>query len=373
LVAWRAIDDGDDKETTATEPAPVSRDDLARATVRIDADYGSGSGVIIDREKGLIITNAHVAAPKAPGVAINYLEFADEAPDESDLEVSISDGLDQPAEPRFTASVVAFDGYLDVAVLKLEKTLSGTPVDADDLAELSEVELGDADELKSSDPVSLLGYPAAADSAAPTFTEGVVSGWVQDDRLDTVRAWMTSTATSSGGNSGGLAADEQGRMIGIATLGKPDSKGQIVFSGIRPINLALPVIEAARSGQQYTSPYVVPGPASATVDDLSYGTATAPGEVSPGCRPGSSDDRGPLAVSVEYTGFPGGPHTDVAAALYDGSTMTAVSKTTYPAELKPQGCLTVTFDTEVPAGDYELVIGVGGDLKVVYDEVLTFE
>jgi S1-C subfamily serine protease len=269
--------------------------------------------------------------------------------------------------------VVAFDGYLDVAVLKLDETLSGTPVDDNDLGELSAVRLGDSDDIGSTDKLTLFGYPGAAGSVAPTVTEGVASGWVQDDRLDSVRAFLNTDAVSSGGNSGGLAADENLEMIGIPTIGRRNSDGETVFSGVRPINLVLPVIEAARSGQPYTTPYAIAGPASAKVTGISYAGPEALDMVTPDCRPSESD--GPLALSADYNGFPGGPHTDVMAVLYDDAgTPLALASSVFPAELKAQGCLTMTFDVAPPPpGDYQLKIGVGGDLRVVYDKFLTFE
>ena len=52
------------------------------------------------------------------------------------LRIDVSDGLDESAEPRFYAEVVAVDGYLDVAVMQIETKLSGAPADEDDLARL---------------------------------------------------------------------------------------------------------------------------------------------------------------------------------------------------------------------------------------------
>jgi S1-C subfamily serine protease len=126
------------------------------------------------------------------------MRFSDEQlanPDE--LRIDVSDGLDESAEPRFYAKVVAVDGYLDVAVLKIRTKLSGAPTDDDDLAALSEVPLGDSDDLSTSDEVAFYGFPLAAGSAAPTFTNGVVAGPVQDDRLDEFRAVINTTAAIS--------------------------------------------------------------------------------------------------------------------------------------------------------------------------------
>ena len=67
LLAWR----GGDGASTAT-------DSLARATVRVVINNGWGSGSVVDAEKGLILTNAHVVDPQAPGQAIGTGQSAAE-------------------------------------------------------------------------------------------------------------------------------------------------------------------------------------------------------------------------------------------------------------------------------------------------------
>lgn len=374
--AWQLIDDGGDSSgetgTTATDP-PVTKDDIARATVRVIDEEGGwrGSGVIIDAEKGLILTNAHVAAPSALGLAVYMTEFADEqAENPSRLRIDVSGGLDESAEARFYAKVVAVDGYLDVAVVRIETKLSGAPADEDDLAGLTSVPLGDSDELSTSDDVSFYGYPGAARSTAPTFTNGVVAGSAQDDRLDEFRAKINTTAAISGGNSGGPAVDESGHIVGIATWETFDEGGE-AFSIIRPINLARPVIDAAVNGERYTSPWSERGPREARMPLWNYAEPGPDGRVTSGCTDTAAGGD-PTTIRMEYNGFSRGPHTDVAAALYvpvgDDLRRVATSVTTYPTKLPVRGCLTFTFDSDVPPGTYHLKIGVGGDLRLVVND-----
>lgn len=373
LAAWWLLDDDPPPpEDTSTPVADaVSRDDIARATVQLITDDSGGSGVVIDREKGLILTNAHVAAPSAPGLGVFLGEFSDEQlrnPEE--IRVDVSDGLDESAEPRFYAELVAVDGYLDVAVLRITSKLSGAPAEEDDLAELTEVPLGDSDDLATSDPISFYGYPDASESSAPTYTTGVVSGPVQDERLDEFRAVVNTTADISPGNSGGPAVDESGHVIGVATWRTFDDRGETAFSRIRPINLAKPVIDAAVAGDRYRSPWAERGPRSAKIPFWDYGVPGATGTVTQDCET-SGPGAAPTTLVVDYEGFPRGRHTDVMAALYRraGSSWTRVaySLSDYPTRLRPKGCLTLTFTTDVPPGSYRLKIGVGGDLRVVVD------
>jgi pSer/pThr/pTyr-binding forkhead associated (FHA) protein/S1-C subfamily serine protease len=361
-------EDGPESETVTT----VSPDDIARATVQLTAGSRRGSGVVIDSEKGLILTNAHVAAPSAPGLGVFLNEFADDQdPNPDEIRVDVSDGLDESAEPRFWAELVTVDGYLDVAVIRIRSKLSGAPADEDDLDQLTDVPLGDSDGLGTSDKISFYGYPEASDSAAPTYTTGVVSGPVQDERLDEFRAVINTDAEISPGNSGGPAVDETGHVVGIATWRTFNDRGETAFSRVRPINLAKPVIEAALAGEKYRSPWVERGPRSAKIPFWNYGAPGTRGVVGDDCR-SSGPGVSPTTINVDYEGFPRGKrHTDVMATLSvsDGVDWTPVawSFALYPTRLPPKGCMSLTFSEDVDPGTYRLRIGVGGDLRVVVD------
>lgn len=302
----------------------LDRDALARATVRIEAGNYVGSGEIIDKAKGLILTNAHVVAPQALGQAVASQSFPDEMhPDPGPkVQIDVSPGLDQASEPMFMGSVVAVDGYLDIAVVKITSTLSGALVDQSQLNDLTQVTLGDSGSAQSGDSVLAVGYPVASQSPIATFTTGVVSGFIPDARIGTNLAKLNTSAEISGGNSGGVLADSAGRVIGVTTWGLPDDNGQIALSSARPIDLAKLVISAAENGRPYVSPYVTRAPAGAAVSGVDQVGAGDTGTVTSGCSAAGSGS-GDFALGMHYKGFPAGKQTDVMAALYatgsDGS------------------------------------------------------
>ena len=160
-------------------------DHLARATVRIETNLGSGSGTIIDAEQGLVLTNAHVADPTAPGLALQYGPRAPEPIDT--ISVQVAPGLDRAAEPRYQAEVVASDGYVNIVVLKITRTARGAFLAEGDLDELVDVEIGSSEDIGSGEQVNVVGYPGNTASRAPSLSRGVISGTVQDDRLETNR------------------------------------------------------------------------------------------------------------------------------------------------------------------------------------------
>lgn len=231
-----------------------------------------GSGTILT-PSGLILTNAHVASPASQGDSANE-------PDALGVAVVLQE--DKPAVPSYIARVLAVDGFLDLAVIQIVSSIDGSPVDPNSL-NLPYVELGDSDSVHVGDELNIFGFPAIGGNTI-TFTQGIVSGFASEDQLGD-RAWIKTDTTISGGNSGGLAADNNGRIIGVPTIaaasrdsdtsdcrvvqdtngdGQIDGNDSCVpiggfLNGIRPVKLALPLIEAAQAGKQYVSPFTSGG------------------------------------------------------------------------------------------------------------------
>ena len=256
-------------EATPQPDAGQVRKNLIRATVQVVAliesgarlqSVWSGSGTILSPD-GLILTNYHVAVGYNPGFQ----------PD--GLGVAITARSDEPPEPSYFAEVVAADPDLDLAVIQIATDLDGRPVDKDQL-NLNYVSVGDSDLLELGDVVQVLGYPGIGGETI-TFTEGSVSGFTRERGVDG-RAWIKTDATIAGGNSGGLAANVEGTIIGVPTQAgrggatpddiadcRPiaDTNGDGVIgdnddcvplggfiNALRPVNLAKPLIEGARAG-----------------------------------------------------------------------------------------------------------------------------
>jgi S1-C subfamily serine protease len=231
-----------------------------------------GSGTIIS-PNGLILTNAHVASPASQGEP----EYEPDA-----LGISIIVQEDKPAVPSYIAKVLAVDGYLDLAVIQITETVNGTPVNANSL-NLPFVNIGNSDNVHVGDDLNIFGFPSIGGNTI-TFTLGTVSGFSSEDQIGD-RAWIKTDATISGGNSGGLAADNNGNIIGVPTIAASSKDADIsdcrvvqdtngdgtidrndscipiggFLNGIRPVNLAMPLIQAAQSGKQYTSPFTQSG------------------------------------------------------------------------------------------------------------------
>ncbi|TWG92323.1 putative serine protease PepD [Nocardioides sp. J9] len=254
--------DDDGAPTTGERPDPTggtsSMDTLTdaeldaakAATVKITAEttdeigrpvsYG-GSGSII-REDGLILTNAHVAAPASPGLSEQYSGPTIEDPEY--LLIHLTDGMtDMNSEPTYRARVVEADGLLDVAVIQVYANADGS--DLDDEVDLPTVPVGTSAELRAGDDVTVLGFPAVARSEdSITVTTGVVSTIINDPELGP-RSELDTDARIAPGNSGGMAINNDAELIGIPTALLSDLNTPVLSGRIRSIDVVKDLIDRA--------------------------------------------------------------------------------------------------------------------------------
>jgi serine protease Do len=194
----------------AVSAAGMSRgfNQLLDAVVRIDVreiafEAGTrrytasiGSGVILSAD-GIVLTNAHVASPRAVEISITL----------SNLE-------------RVGAKLVGWDHWTDLAVLQI------------DTAEvkrrgfkLTHAQFGDSTTLYTGQEVFAAGTPHGL---TRTVTRGIVSNknrYFEDNRgingyeTGTFNTWLQTDAAINPGNSGGPLVTADGKVIGISSRG----------------------------------------------------------------------------------------------------------------------------------------------------------
>ncbi len=164
-----------------------------------------GSGVIVDAERGLILTNNHVIAN------------ADQ------IKVTLRDGRQLEAE------VVGSDPETDVAVIK---------VPADNLTAISTT---DSDEIDVGDFVVAIGNPFGL---GQTVTSGIISALGRSGLgIEGYEDFIQTDASINPGNSGGALVTLRGELVGINTAIFSQSGGNIGIGFAIPINLALQIME----------------------------------------------------------------------------------------------------------------------------------
>ncbi len=187
----------------------------------------TGSGTIVD-PSGLILTNCHVANPRAMGMP---------SPPADLLAVAITQRSDEPPALTYIAEIAAQSPELDLAVLRIVSGLDGKPVSR---LKLPAIPVGDSDSLELGDQLAIFGYPGIGGETV-TFTAGAVSGFSRQEGVRDRRAWIKTDATIAGGNSGGTAVNHDGELVGIPTQAAAGS-------GITPVD-ARPVVDTNRDGR----------------------------------------------------------------------------------------------------------------------------
>lgn len=181
--------------------------------------FGFGSGVILDAA-GHIITNAHVILDR-------------ESKEVDGIEIVMYD------KKKYTATVIGFDIYTDIALLKIDPP-EGT--------QLPVAQIGNSDELKVGQAVLALGHPLGLDY---TLTSGIVSSLNRSllgSATDRHVPFIQTDAVVNPGNSGGPLLDVTGKVIGInARIISGRSGGYIGYSLAIPINVAMEVQQALRT------------------------------------------------------------------------------------------------------------------------------
>ncbi len=154
---------------------------------------GLGSGVVIDKEAGLVVTNHHVIQ-------------------EADL-ITVRVGR----QTELVAELVGDDPKTDLAVIRVKGNL---PLAAT---------WGDSDQLEPGDWVLAIGSPLGLER---TVSAGIISATARHDLgvgvRDSYENFLQTDVAINPGNSGGPLVDLRGRVIGINTavsLIRPENGG----------------------------------------------------------------------------------------------------------------------------------------------------
>jgi Do/DeqQ family serine protease len=160
-----------------------------------------GSGVIIDGERGLILTNAHVIQQAGT------------------IKVVLQD------EREFEARITGADPDSDLAVLKIDAR-----------EKLPAVSMGDSEDLMIGETVIAIGNPFGF---SHTVTTGVISALNRSIRTDerVFQDFIQIDASINPGNSGGPLLNINGELIGINTA---------IYAKAQGIGFAIPIGKARK-------------------------------------------------------------------------------------------------------------------------------
>lgn len=237
-----------------------------------------GSGVIVDADRGIALTNHHVVA-KADSIR-----------------VILHDGR------TLEAQLLGADPETDVAVLRLPTR--GVPP-----GPLRAIPLADSDRLRVGDFVAAIGNPFGLKQ---TVTSGIVSGLGRSGLgIEGYESFIQTDASINPGNSGGPLVNLAGELVGINTAILAPGGGSIGIGFAIPSNMAREVMDqilvhgAIRRGQfgvsvQDLTPELA---AALQVDGRSGALITAVEPGSPAAQAGLSE--GDLVLRLNGRGIGG--------------------------------------------------------------------
>lgn len=199
----------------------------ANGVVLVTVDDGLGSGAVIDKAKGLIITNKHVVEDNDTVTVIFKPQGA--------LEAGQAQGV--------RAEVIRVDELTDLALLRVAQVPAHVPQFA--LGSMTGLEVG-AD-------VHAIGHPTGE---AWSYTQGIVSQirhnyeWAAGEGISH-RATVIQTQTPiNPGNSGGPLIDDAGKIVGINSFVRRDAEGLNYAVSVEDIQTLLAAHDSRRLGGQ---------------------------------------------------------------------------------------------------------------------------
>lgn len=159
-----------------------------------------GSGVVINAEKGYVVTNNHVV---------------DNA---TKIQVQLSDGR------KYDAKVIGKDPRSDIALIQLK-----------DAKNLAAIKIADSDALRVGDYTVAIGNPYGL---GETVTSGIVSALGRSGlNVENYENFIQTDAAINRGNSGGALVNLNGELIGINTAILAPDGGNIGIGFAIPGNM----------------------------------------------------------------------------------------------------------------------------------------
>lgn len=211
-------------DTTRVEPGVVRID----TAIPFERATGTGTGIVLSPD-GIVLTNNHVIRGA------------------TDITVTdIGNGQAYPAD------VLGYDRKSDIAVLQLRGA-----------ADLPVAPTADSASVRVGDPVTAVGFPeggglSPAGGAVQALGQSIVATDQSTGSTEQLSDLIAFGANVRPGNSGGPLVDNSGRVVGIVTAASETYRMVSTGGFAIPLNRALTIADAIRSGTPSGSVHVGP-------------------------------------------------------------------------------------------------------------------
>lgn len=266
-----------------------------------------GSGVILDSDKGLIVTNSHVVH------------------DASTILVKLKSGSE------YLAKAIGEDVGSDLAVLKIKAK------------NLTKINIGKSSDMIVGDPVIAIGNPFGLQQ---TVTSGIVSG-LHRNTTSSTNDFIQTDAPINPGSSGGALVNESGELVGINTaILSRNGMGNIGIGFAIPSDMMMKIVE-----QLFKYGNVERGLLGVTLQELTPNLAIALK---------SKTDHGAIINSVakysaaEKAGLKQG---DIVTKIDDLEIYTADEAKSYVSVLRKDTTINMTIERNRKAVQKQVTIG----------------
>jgi S1-C subfamily serine protease len=182
---------------------PFFRQYLGVPDAALQPTIAAGSGVVVDAQRGLVVTNFHVIRGATA------------------IEIGLQDNR------HFRAEVVGAAPELDLAILRVSA------------ARLPALKFGNSSQVAVGDEVLAIGNPFGL---GQTVTAGIVSATERGLDADDSRRFIQTDAAINPGNSGGPLLNARGEIIGINSAIISPSRGSVGIGFAIPSNVVARIV-----------------------------------------------------------------------------------------------------------------------------------
>lgn len=211
----------------ATYAQAYDIDAVSKGVVQVRSQGGAGSGsLMLQGGQYYVLTNRHVVE--------GYERFT----------IAGLQDLNAPAQPLYQAELTAFSTDYDMALLRITADNAGRSVSPASHPDIPHLRFASSTtDISRGDEIGIFGYPGIGDNEL-VYTTGIISSIQYGNYAGrNIPVWYRTNAQMSPGNSGGVAINQRGEVIGVPTYVRTESRTGGRLGSLLAMDIIVQVIE----------------------------------------------------------------------------------------------------------------------------------